>query len=176
MPPPKHNGTMKRLILIAAFALSAGLLRAQNCIIVNSEKIFKSLSEYNTAISELDKLAEEYQNQVDAKFEEVEALYNSYMNQKASLSAAVRQIREQTILDKEREAQEFQAGIFDSDGTLMKKRQELIQPIQQRVFAAIEAYAKQVGAGAVIDSSNNPTLLYTDPALDRTQQVIDSMK
>lgn len=58
----------------------------------------------------------------------------------------------------------------------MKKRQELIQPIQQRVFAAIEAYAKQVGAGAVIDSSNNPTLLYTDPALDRTQQVIDSMK
>ena len=167
---------MKRLILIAAFVLAAGTLSAQNYIIVNSEKIFKSVDAYNTAISTLDALAEQYQNQVDAKYAETETLYNNYMNQKASLTATTRQVRENAILAKEKEAQEYQESIFGNDGVLMKKRIELIEPIQKRVFAAIEAYAKQAGADIVLDSANNPTLLYTNPNVERTQQVIATLK
>lgn len=167
---------MKRLILIAAFVLSAGTLAAQNYIIVNSEKVFKSIDAYNTALSTLDKLAEQYQDMVDAKFAEVETLYNNYMNQKASLTAATRQTRENDILAKEKAAQEYQETLFGNDGTLMKKRVEMIEPIQKQVFSAIEAYAKQVGADVVLDSANNPTLLYSNPSVDRTQQVIDVLK
>lgn len=167
---------MKRLILIAAFVLSAGTLAAQNYIIVNSEKVFKSINAYNTALSTLDKLAEQYQDMVDAKFAEVETLYNNYMNQKASLTAATRQTRENDILAKEKAAQEYQETLFGNDGTLMKKRVEMIEPIQKKVFSAIEAYAKQVGADVVLDSANNPTLLYSNPSVDRTQQVIDVLK
>ena len=160
---------MKRLILIAAFILTAGTLAAQNYIIVNSEKVFKSVAAYNKAISDLDELAKQYQEQVDAKFAEVEALYNAYMNQKASLSATTRQTRE-------KEAQTFQESLFGNDGALMKKRIEMIEPIQKKVFAAIEAYAKQAGADVVLDSANNPTLLYTNPSVERTQQLIDILK
>lgn len=167
---------MKRLILIAAFVLSAGTLAAQNYIIVNSEKVFKSIDAYNTALSTLDELAEQYQDMVDAKFAEVETLYNNYMNQKASLTAATRQTRENDILAKEKAAQEYQETLFGNDGTLMKKRVEMIEPIQKKVFSAIEAYAKQVGADVVLDSANNPTLLYSNPSVDRTQQVIDVLK
>mgnify|MGYP000084484107 FL=1 len=167
---------MKRLILIAAFILTAGTLAAQNYIIVNSEKVFKSIDAYNTALSTLDKLAEQYQDMVDAKFAEVETLYNNYMNQKASLTAATRQTRENDILAKEKAAQEYQETLFGNDGTLMKKRIEMIEPIQKQVFSAIEAYAKQVGADVVLDSANNPTLLYSNPSVDRTQQVIDVLK
>ncbi len=167
---------MKRLILIAAFVLTAGTLAAQNYIIVNSEKVFKSIDAYNTALSTLDKLAEQYQDMVDAKFAEVETLYNNYMNQKASLTAATRQARENDILAKEKAAQEYQETLFGNDGTLMKKRVEMIEPIQKQVFSAIEAYAKQVGADVVLDSANNPTLLYSNPSVDRTQQVIDVLK
>ena len=167
---------MKRLILIAAFVLSAGTLAAQNYIIVNSEKVFKSIDAYNTALSTLDKVAEQYQDMVDAKFAEVETLYNNYMNQKASLTAATRQTRENDILAKEKAAQEYQETLFGNDGTLMKKRVEMIEPIQKKVFSAIEAYAKQVGADVVLDSANNPTLLYSNPSVDRTQQVIDVLK
>ena len=167
---------MKRLILIAAFVLSAGTLAAQNYIIVNSEKVFKSIDAYNTALSTLDKLAEQYQDMVDAKFAEVETLYNNYMNQKASLTAATRQTRENDILAKEKAAQEYQETLFGNDGTLMKKRVEMIEPIQKKVFSAIEAYAKQVGADVVLDSANNPTLLYSNPSVERTQQVIDVLK
>ena len=167
---------MKRLILIAVFVLTTGTLAAQNYIIVNSEKVFKSIDAYNTALSTLDKLAEQYQDMVDAKFAEVETLYNNYMNQKASLTAATRQTREKDILAKEKAAQEYQETLFGNDGTLMKKRIEMIEPIQKQVFSAIEAYAKQVGADVVLDSANNPTLLYSNPSVDRTQQVIDDLK
>ena len=167
---------MKRLILIAVFVLTTGTLAAQNYIIVNSEKVFKSIDAYNTALSTLDKLAEQYQDMVDAKFAEVETLYNNYMNQKASLTAATRQTRENDILAKEKAAQEYQETLFGNDGTLMKKRIEMIEPIQKQVFSAIEAYAKQVGADVVLDSANNPTLLYSNPSVDRTQQVIDVLK
>lgn len=167
---------MKRLILIAVFVLTTGTLAAQNYIIVNSEKVFKSIDAYNTALSTLDKLAEQYQDMVDAKFAEVETLYNNYMNQKASLTAATRQTRENDILAKEKAAQEYQKTLFGNDGTLMKKRIEMIEPIQKQVFSAIEAYAKQVGADVVLDSANNPTLLYSNPSVDRTQQVIDVLK
>ena len=167
---------MKRLILIAVFVLTTGTLAAQNYIIVNSEKVFKSIDAYNTALSTLDKLAEQYQDMVDAKFAEVETLYNNYMNQKASLTAATRQTRENDILAKEKAAQEYQETLFGNDGTLMKKRIEMIEPIQKKVFAAIEAYAKQTGADVVLDSANNPTLLYTNPSVERTQQLIDMLK
>ena len=167
---------MKRLILVAAAILTAGVLSAQNYIIVNSEKIFKSVDAYNTAIEQLDSLAKQYQGQVDARFNEVETLYNNYQYQKASLSSASRQARENEILTKEKEAQEYQESLFGKEGTLMKKRIEMISPIQKRIFAQIEAYAKEVGADLVLDSSNNPTLLYNNPAVEHTQQVIDRLK
>ncbi len=161
---------------MAAMLLGATVAAAQNYIVVDSEKVFKSVAEYNNAITELDKLAEQYQKQVDTKFNEVESLYNTYMTQRASLSAATREAREQNILAKEQEAQKYQEGIFGENGTLMKKRIELIEPIQKRIFTVIETYAKGVGADMVLDSSNNPTLLYKSATVDHTQQVINALK
>ncbi|MEG2369943.1 MAG: OmpH family outer membrane protein [Alistipes sp.] len=168
---------MKRLLLIFVLAIATvGTLSAQNYIIINSEKVFKSVAEYNNTIAQLDKLAEEYQTQVDTKFAEIETLYNNYMTQKASLSAAGRQARENLILTQEKAATEFQKGIFGTDGTLMKKRIEMIQPIQKRVFDAIEAYATKNGFDMVLDSANNATLLYTNAKVDHTQQIIAILK
>ena len=168
---------MKRWILTALFAVATdGALSAQNYIIIDSEKVFKSIEAYNAAIEQLDDLAQQYQRQVDAKFEEVESLYNTYMAQKASLSAAMRQSRENTILTREKEANEYQESLFGTEGTLMKKRLELIQPIQKRVFDTIAAYAARVGADMVLDSANNASLLYKSAKADHTQQVIDALK
>ena len=167
---------MKRMILTTLLLLSMTALAAQNCIVVNSEQVFKSIDAYNKALTELDELARQYQQQVDNRYAVIEQLYENYMAQKASLSAASRQSRENDILNREQEAQEYQESIFGAEGTLMKKRQELIQPIQKRVFDAIERYAQQIGADAVLDAANNPTLLYANPRVDHTQQVIQALK
>lgn len=168
---------MKRLILTLALAMGlAGMAAAQNYMVVNSEKIFKSIDKYNEAITGLDEMANQYQKEVDAKFEAVESLYNAYMQRKASLTQASQQANEENILKKEKEATEFQESIFGTDGTLMKKRIELIQPIQKQVFAAIEEYAKAHGYDMAIDVAQNATMLYYSPAVDHTQAIIDMMK
>ena len=113
---------MKRLFLTVVLAAAGWCAYAQNYMIVDSEKIFKSIDAYNTAIKDLDKMAEDYQKQVDDKFAEIETLYNNYQQQKASLSATTRQVLEDTILSKEKDATALQESLFGKDGTLMKKR------------------------------------------------------
>ena len=168
---------MKKIILTILAAVGCiGALSAQNYMVVNSEKIFKSINDYNNAITELDNLAETYQQQVDAKFEAVATLYNNYQAQKANLSTSARDAREQAILDKEQEATKFQESIFGNDGTLMKKRIELIQPIQEKVFKAIADYSKANGFDMVIDIASDATLLYYSTGIDKTEEIIKLIK
>ena len=96
---------MKRLFLLALlFVAGTGSLSAQNYMVVDSEKVFKSIDDYNTAIDLLNELAKAYQEQVNAKFDEVESLYNDYMEQKNSLSSYSQSVRENLITQKEQEA------------------------------------------------------------------------
>ena len=168
---------MKRLILTIALVLGLSVAAsAQNYAVVNSEKIFKSIEAYNAAIKQLDELADGYQKQVDEKFAEVERLYNAYMARRSSLSAASQQANEENILRKEQEATEFQESLFGTEGELMKKRLELIQPIQKRVFEAIDKYAQQKGYDMVIDIAQNATMLYYSPKADHTEAIIALLK
>lgn len=168
---------MKRLILTIALMLGiTAAAEAQNYAVVNSEKIFKSIESYNTAIAELDKLANEYQAKVDEKFEQVETLYNAYMERKEQLNAASQQANEEKILKLEQEATEYQESIFGTDGELMQRRLELIQPIQKRVFDTIENYAKQKGYDMIIDVSQNATMLYYSSKADHTNAIIALLK
>ncbi|MBR3703765.1 MAG: OmpH family outer membrane protein [Alistipes sp.] len=168
---------MRRLILTLALVLGfAVAAEAQNYAVVNSEKIFKSIESYNAAISELDKLANDYQKQVDEKFEQVENLYNAYMERRDQLNAASQQANEERILKLEQEASEFQESIFGTDGELMKKRLEMIQPIQKKVFDTIESYAKQKGYDMIIDVSQNATMLYYSSKADHTEAIIALLK
>ncbi len=155
---------------------SAGIASAQNYMVVDSEKVFKSISAYNNALDSIETLAEDYQKKVDAKFAEVETLYNSYMQQRASLSESSRQQHEQYILQKEAEATEYQESLFGTEGELMQKRLELIQPFQERVFNTIENFSKVYGYDLVIDISANPTILYYSTKVDFTDRIIEALK
>ena len=159
-----------------ALVLSITAVSAQNYMVVNSEKIFKSISEYTAALDQIERLSQEYQAQVDAKFRDVETLYNNYIAQRNSLSDYQRQQREQEILQREQEATDFQESIFGTDGELMKRRMALIQPIQQRVFQTIENFSKEYGYDLVIDIAANPTVLYYSSKIDFTQRLIDALK
>lgn len=168
---------MKRIILTAMFALATlGIASAQKYCVIDSEKVFKSLDEYNKALTTLDELGKSYQVEIDNKYKGIESLYNSYMQQKAALSASTRTSIEQQILQKEEEAQKYQQELFGEDGKLMQKRIELIKPIQTKVFAAIEAYAKANGYDLVLDKASNASMLYVNDAIDHTAQVIEQLK
>lgn len=168
---------MKKIFaLLLGVVAFMGVASAQNYMVVDSEKIFKSINEYNEAMTQLDNLAQLCQKQVDAKFADIEKLYNSYQQDKSSLSAASRALRENEILEKEAEAVKFQESLFGNEGALMKKRIELIQPIQERVFKAIESYAKSNGFDLVLDIASNATMLYYSSSVNRTDEVIKLVK
>ncbi len=166
----------KMIIALMAVVMSVGVASAQNYMVIDSEKVFKSVAEYNEALEDIEQLATQYQEAVDNKFAEVENLYNSYMQQRSSLSISAQQQYEQLILQKEAEATEYQESLFGTDGTLMNKRLELIQPIQERVFSVIESFSKQYGYDLVIDISANPTILYYSTKVDFTDRIIEALK
>ena len=164
------------IIALLAVIMTAGIASAQNYMVVDSEKVFKSIESYNKALEDIEKLATEYQKAVDAKFAEVETLYNNYMQQRSSLSASTQQQYEQLILQREAEATEYQESLFGTEGELMKRRLELIQPIQKRVFSTIESFSKQYGYDLVIDIAANPTILYYSQKVDFTSRIIEALK
>ena len=167
-----------RRVFFAIFAMMMcmGVASAQNYMVVDSEKVFKSLDAYNSALEQIETLSAQYQQSVDARFNEVENMYNTYIQQRASLSDGLRQQREQAILDKEAEATKFQESLFGTDGELMKKRLELIQPIQKRVFGTIESFSKQYGYDLVIDIAASPTVLYYSEKVNFTDRIIEALK
>ncbi len=168
---------MKRLVvLLVAMIASAASVAAQNYMVVDSEQIFKSLTAYTSALTELETLGERYQTAVDTKFSAVETLYNSYMAQRNSLSATERAARESEILKAEEAANEYQESIFSTEGLLMERRIELISPIQTRVFETIESYAVTNGFDLVIDIAANATILYKSANVDRTTAIINLLK
>ena len=168
---------MKRvLIAIVAMMMCVGIASAQNYMVVDSEKVFKSIEAYNNALNEIENLSAQYQQRVDAKFQEVENMYNAYMQQRASLNESARQQREQAILSKEAEATQLHESLFGTDGELMKRRVELIQPIQKLVFDTIDNFSKLYGYDLVIDIAANPTILYYSEKVYFTDRIIEMLK
>ena len=166
----------KMIIALMAIVMSVGVASAQNYMVVDSEKVFKSIEAYNNALNEIENLSAQYQQRVDAKFQEVENMYNAYMQQRASLTESARQQREQAILSKEAEATQLQESLFGTDGELMKRRVELIQPIQKLVFDTIDNFSKLYGYDLVIDIAANPTILYYSEKVNFTDRIIEMLK
>ncbi len=167
---------MKKLFIIAALALVSMAAGAQNYIVVNTETIFKSISSYTSATNTLDQLAKTRQSEIDAAFAQIETMYNAYMQQKAMLGEAARAQQEKVIIDREAEATKRQEDIFGPEGEMMKRRTELLKPIEDRVLNAIKSYAATVGGALVLDVAENPMVLYYAPSVDRTQEIINMLR
>ena len=162
----------KFVVLFALVFCAASGAWAQSYVFVNSETIFKSQTDYNSAIKQLDDLSAEYQKNIDDAYAELDETFNNYAAQRGYLSETSRQNREEQIVNREKEIKKYQQDVFGPEGELMKKRIELIKPIQERVFAAINKYAETNNLGMVVDRANNQTLLYYQPALDKTDEII----
>lgn len=168
---------MKRLFMLCALLLGTTVGSfAQSYIFVNSEKVFKSQSDYNSAITQLDDLAKQYQKNVEDAYKQLEDAYSNYQAQKNYLSETKQAAKEQELSDLEKAVSKYQQDVLGPEGDLMKKRTELIKPIQERVFAAINKYAEANKFTMVVDVANNQTLLYYTPTMDKTQEIINLLK
>ena len=165
----------KALLVVATLMLSASSTFAQKTAYVNTETIFKGIAEYKNAIASVEKFAEQAQQKIDSEYEQIEYLYNNYQRNKASMSSSERTQIENQIISKEREIKQYQESVFGNNGELMKKRIELIKPIQDKVFNAIKQIAETKQYDAVVDVASNPNIVYYSKRVDITNEVMSKL-
>jgi outer membrane protein len=164
---------MKKIIFTLALSLIAVFsLQAQKFAFVDTEYILENISEYRDAQDQLDKISVDWQKEIEAKFAEVDKLYKSFQTEAPLLPEDIKKKREDEIVQKEKEAKELQKKRFGKDGDLFKKRMELIKPIQDKVYDAIEDIAVAQGLSIVFDKSGSTTLLYASTKLDKSDEVL----
>ena len=164
---------MKRILIIALLLVFTGLgASAQRFAYVDSDYILKHIPEYNSSQKQLDALSAQWQKEVDAKFIAIERLFKAYQADQVLLTEAMRKTRENEIIEKEKEAKEFQRLKFGVEGELFQVRTKLIKPIQDRVSKAVQAVADAQQLDMIFDKNSEITLLYASPRLDKSNDVI----
>lgn len=148
---------------------------AQRFAYVDTEYILKHVPEYLSAQKQLDALSVQWQEEVDNRFAEIEKLYQAYQEDQVLLSEAMRRKREDEIVNREQEAREFQRQKFGFEGDLFQERVKLVQPIQDKVAAAIQRIAQDQGLDIVLDKGSEVTFLYANPNLDKSDAVITQL-
>lgn len=167
---------MKRILIIAAaMLLGAFQLNAQKVGYINTEKILSAIPDYKNAQSQLESLGSQYQKKIEGEYAKIEAMYNAYQQQKANLSAQARQQRENEIIEREKTVKELQKSYFGQDGLMQKKTQELMDPIKERVDAAIKKIAGNGNFMIIFDTSIMQGVAYTNPADDLSSLVIRAL-
>lgn len=166
----------KILILSALFAIFTTGVTAQNYMLVDSQEIYKSLPDYAAAVEQLDVVAKEYQEKIDAAFKKIGEQYDNYVAAESNLSEDEKQYLENQIIDNEKKVTKYQEDVFGQDGEVSKKQIELLNPIQEKVKTVINNYAKENGFDLVLDISSNPMVLYYSPKANKTEQIINLLK
>jgi outer membrane protein len=167
---------MKRIyVVLAGLFLSLGLAVAQKYAFVDTDYILNNIPSYKAAQEQLNKISEGWQKEVEAKYAEIDKMYKDYQAERVLLSEDMRKQREDLIVAKEKEAKDLQKSYFGQDGALFKKRQELVQPIQDDIYRAIKDLATENGYAAIFDTSNGPTLIYTNPRYDISDEVLQKL-
>ncbi|MBM3405232.1 MAG: OmpH family outer membrane protein [Bacteroidetes bacterium] len=167
---------MKKFGLILVFiCLGVMVSVAQKFAYVDTQYILDNLPEYNEAQNQLDALSIQFQQEIEEKYAEVDKLYKDYQAEAVLLPEDMKKRKENEIIDKEKDAKNLQKQRFGKDGDLFKKREELIKPIQEKVYNAIQDISTDNNYAIVFDKGGSLTMLYSNPKYDISDEVLDNL-
>ena len=167
---------MKKSIITAVLVAFLALpMFGQKYAYIDSEYILSNMPDYVEAQAELDRVALEWQQEIEKEFAKIDSMYKKYQTEVITLPENMKQKREEAIINAEKAAKDLQKKRFGKDGDLTKKREELVTPIQDRVFTAIDEYAKEKGYAFVFDVAGAMTIIYADPKWDINDQIMQKL-
>ena len=164
---------MKRILLLISILIFVENIKAQKFAYVDSKYILEHITEYKQAKQELDNISYQWQQEIETAYQDIDKLYRAYQTDKVLLTDKMRQDREDEIIEKEKEVKELQQQRFGTDGDLYKKQEELIRPIQNLIYNAIQEFAEQGRYGVIFDKSSDLLMLYADENLDKSEKILD---
>lgn len=163
---------MKKVIVIAVLFLAAFQVDAQRYCVVDSKYILENLPEYKQAQTKLDEFSTNWQKEIDARLQDVDRMYKSYQAEQVMLSEEMKKSRENEIIKKEKEAKDLQKKRFGFEGDLFKKRQELVKPVQDKVYNAVQKLASSKGYDIIFDKSADLSVFFADSKIDKSDDVL----
>jgi|TARA_B110000438_G_C15790478_1_gene640450 outer membrane protein len=162
------------LILVSFLLLSVGSY-AQKFAYVDTDYILNNIPEFNQAQDKLDEISKQWQAEVEGIYAEVDKMYRDYQTQEVLLTDEMKKKREGAIIAKEKSAKDLQKKRFGPEGDLYGKRQELIRPIQDKIYDAIQQLAANSKYAVIFDSSSDLIMLYSNPNLDKSDKILENM-
>ena len=167
---------MKKLFILATcFMLLATVSKAQRYAVIDSKYILDKLPEYKDAQKLLDQFSEQWQQEIDQKQALMDKMYKDYDAERVMLTEVLQKKREDELYNKEKELRDLQKKRFGFEGDLFKKRQELIKPIQDRVYNAVQKLAVEKQYDFILDKSEGITVIFADPKLDKSADIIRNL-
>ncbi len=168
---------MKRYFAVVVLLFLAGNVFAQQKIgYIDSEAIMSKLPEAQDAQRQLDAQIKEWQEQLDKMEREWKSKYEDYQNRKLTMSTQKRAEVEKELADMEENIRDFRQQKFGVNGDLFKLQEEVMKPIQNKIFKAIEIVAQEEEFDYVFDISGDIIFLYTNSDYDLTNYVLETVK
>lgn len=167
---------MKKIIFIAGLICMAAVgANAQRYAVIDTKFILDRLPEYKDAQKQLDQLSEAWQKELDGIQAQLNKMYRDFDAEQIMLSDELKKKREDELFNKEKELRDLQRQRFGYEGDLFKKRQELVKPVQDKVYNAVEKLAVEKGYDFILDKSEGITVIFADPKLDRSEDILKSL-
>ncbi len=148
---------------------------AQRYAVIDSKYILEKVPEYKEAQQKLDQFSQMWQQEIDKKSADLDRMYKNYDAEQVMLSDELKKKREDELYNSEKELRDMQRKRFGFEGDLFKKRQELIKPIQDRVYNAIQKLAVAKLYDFILDKSEGITVIFADPKLDKSDDVLKEL-
>jgi outer membrane protein len=148
---------------------------AQRYAIIDTKYILEKLPEYKTAQQKLDQFSEQWQEEIDTKSAALDKMYKDYDAEQVMLSDDLKKKREDELFNREKELRDLQKKRFGYEGDIFKKRQELIKPVQDKVYNAVQKLAVAKLYDFILDKSEGITVIFADPKLDKSDDVLREM-
>jgi outer membrane protein len=166
-----------RAYLIPIFFLIFGLnfVNAQRFGYIDTDFVLNKMPEYGKAQDEINQLSEAWEKEIQDMAKKIEAMYNDLQAEQVLLTDDMKKERTSAIQKKEAELKEYQKKVFGFGGLFFLKKQELIKPIQDKVWDAVDKVAKQNNLAIVFDKAGELVMIYTDPRYDYTDFVLDEL-
>lgn len=161
------------LCLVVGLAFNT---QAQKVAVVDITTVLESLDEYKKAQEDLDRVAAKWRQEIAQEYDRIKGMYNKYQAEQVLLSDETRRQREDEITEKEKQVRDLQRVKFGPEGELFQRRQELVQPIQEKVYQVIESYANDKGLELVLDRSSAAGLIFSKPDIDITEDILKRVK
>lgn len=166
---------MKKIFLLCCLLGFGMLAFSQKYAIIDTRYILDKMPDYKTAQKQLDDIAAGWQKDIDAQQTVLDNMYKAFEAEQVMLSEDLKKKREDQLFNKEKALRDLQRKRFGFEGDLFKKRQELIKPIQDKVYNAVQKMAVQRGYDFVLDKSEGITIIFADPKLDKSEDILKDL-